>query len=38
NYAVINYTCEPAVSDELDRVLNLSESIIRTKILRKDVK
>ncbi|AKV55620.1 30S ribosomal protein S6 [Bifidobacterium actinocoloniiforme DSM 22766] len=38
NYAVINYTCEPAVSDELDRVLNLSESIIRTKILRKDAK
>ncbi|BDR54117.1 hypothetical protein KIMH_02280 [Bombiscardovia apis] len=38
NYAVINYSCEPAVSDELDRVMNLSESIIRTKILRKDAK
>ena len=35
---VVNYTCEPATSDELDRVLNLNESVIRTKILRKDVK
>lgn len=26
---------EPATSDELDRVLNLNESVIRTKILRK---
>ena len=25
----------PATSDELDRVLNLNESVIRTKILRK---
>ncbi|BDR53613.1 hypothetical protein KIM372_15200 [Bombiscardovia nodaiensis] len=38
NYAVVNYSCEPSVSDELDRVMNLSESIIRTKILRKDAK
>ncbi|WEV65673.1 30S ribosomal protein S6 [Bifidobacterium sp. ESL0764] len=38
NYAVVNYSCEPATSDELDRVLNLNESVIRTKILRKDVK
>lgn len=37
-YAVVNYTAEPATSDELDRLLNLNESIIRTKILRKDVK
>ncbi|MBT1165564.1 30S ribosomal protein S6 [Bifidobacterium simiarum] len=36
NYAVIEYTAEPATSDELDRLLNLNESIIRTKILRKD--
>ena len=28
-------TAEPATSDELDRVLNLNESVIRTKILRK---
>ncbi|MCI1220017.1 MAG: 30S ribosomal protein S6 [Bifidobacterium sp.] len=38
NYVVVNYSCEPAVSTELDRVLNLSESVIRTKILRKDTK
>ncbi|PWG60097.1 30S ribosomal protein S6 [Bifidobacterium catulorum] len=38
NYAVVNYTAEPAVSAELDRVLNLNESVIRTKILRKDAK
>ena len=38
NYVVVNYTCEPATNDELDRVLNLNESVIRTKILRKDVK
>ncbi len=38
NYVVVNYTCEPATSSELDRVLNLNESVIRTKILRKDTK
>lgn len=38
NYVVVHYTCEPATNDELDRVLNLNESVIRTKILRKDVK
>lgn len=38
NYVVVNYSCEPAMNDELDRVLNLNESVIRTKILRKDVK
>lgn len=37
-YAVVNYTAEPATSAELDRQLNLNESIIRTKILRKDTK
>ena len=36
NYVVVNYAAEPATSDELDRLLNLSESVIRTKILRKD--
>lgn len=36
NYVVVNYTTEPNVSAELDRVLNLNESVIRTKILRKD--
>ncbi|WP_407923134.1 30S ribosomal protein S6 [Bifidobacterium xylocopae] len=38
NYVVINYSAEAAVSDELDRILNLNESVIRTKILRKDAK
>ena len=32
---MVKYTAEPATSDELDRVLNLNESVIRTKILRK---
>ncbi|MCB4904217.1 30S ribosomal protein S6 [Bifidobacterium pseudocatenulatum] len=35
NYVVVNYSAEPAISDELDRLLNLNESVIRTKILRK---
>ncbi len=33
-YAVVNMTCEPATAKELDRQLNLSESILRTKLLR----
>lgn len=37
-YVVVNYTAEPATSDELDRQLNLNESVVRTKILRKDAK
>ena len=35
NYVVVNYSAEPATSDELDRLLNLNESVIHTKILRK---
>ena len=35
-YAVVEYTADPATSDELDRLLNLNEDVIRTKILRKD--
>lgn len=35
NYVVVTYVAEPAVSDELDRLLNLNENIVRTKILRK---
>ena len=38
NYVVVNYTTTPEVSAELDRVLNLNESVVRTKILRKDDK
>ena len=38
NYVVVNYTTTPEGSAELDRVLNLTESVVRTKILRKDAK
>ena len=38
NYVLVNYTTTPEVSAELDRVLNLNESVVRTKILRKDAK
>ena len=38
NYVVVNYTTTPEVSAELDRVLNLNESVVRTKIFRKDAK
>lgn len=38
NYVVVNYTTTPEISAELDRVLNLNESVVRTKILRKDAK
>ncbi|KTR39835.1 MULTISPECIES: 30S ribosomal protein S6 [Rothia] len=33
-YAVVNFTSEPDVAKELDRVLNLNENIMRTKIIR----
>ncbi|CAB4570397.1 MAG: hypothetical protein RL147_369 [Actinomycetota bacterium] len=35
-YAVIDMTCEPAAIKELDRQLNLNESVLRTKALRLD--
>lgn len=35
-YVVVEYTCEPSASAELDRQLKLNDSIIRTKIIRKD--
>ena len=35
-YAVINLECEHATVDELDRVLNLSDNVVRTKVLRTD--
>ena len=37
-YAVINVTCPSAVVSELDRQLNLNESVLRTKIIRPDAK
>jgi small subunit ribosomal protein S6 len=33
-YAVIDLTAEPATVKELDRQLNLSETILRTKVIR----
>ncbi|BCT78274.1 30S ribosomal protein S6 [Sinomonas cyclohexanicum] len=33
-YAVVNFTSEPATAQELDRQLNLNETILRTKIIR----
>ncbi|AWB82832.1 30S ribosomal protein S6 [Corynebacterium yudongzhengii] len=35
-YVVLNLTCEADSVKEMDRVLNLSESVIRTKVLRTD--
>ncbi len=36
-YAVVDLTAEPATVKELDRQLNLSESILRTKVIRPEV-
>ncbi|WP_298889960.1 30S ribosomal protein S6 [uncultured Serinicoccus sp.] len=36
-YAVVNLTTEPATAKELDRQLGLNESVLRTKLLRRDV-
>ena len=33
-YVVVNMTTEPATAQELDRQLNLIESVMRTKLLR----
>ena len=33
-YAVVNFTASPETAAELDRVLNLNESVMRTKIIR----
>jgi small subunit ribosomal protein S6 len=35
-YAVIDVSCEPATVAELDRQLSLNESVLRTKVLRRD--
>ncbi len=36
-YAVVNFTSEPATAKEMDRQLNLSETVLRTKLLRPGV-
>jgi small subunit ribosomal protein S6 len=35
-YALVDMTTEPAVAKELDRQLNLNESVLRTKLIRPD--
>ena len=35
-YAVVDVKAEPATVSELDRQLNLNESVLRTKVLRTD--
>jgi len=37
-YAILDITAEPAAVKELDRQLNLNESVLRTKVLRPDAK
>ena len=37
-YAVLDMSCTPAVVAELDRQLSLSESVLRTKVLRRDAR
>lgn len=37
-YVVVDMTCTPDVAKELDRQLGLNESILRTKVMRKDAK
>jgi small subunit ribosomal protein S6 len=36
-YAVVDLVAEPATVKELDRQLNLSETVMRTKVLRPDM-
>ena len=37
-YAVIDLTAEPAAVKELDRQLNLNETVLRTKLMRPDAR
>ncbi|MDP9434231.1 MAG: 30S ribosomal protein S6 [Actinomycetota bacterium] len=37
-YAVVDLNAEPAVVKELDRQLNLNEAILRTKVMRPDMR
>ncbi len=37
-YAVVDLTAEPAVMKELDRQLNLNEAVLRTKVLRPELR
>lgn len=35
-YVVVNMTCEPDTVQELDRLLTINDTILRTKVLRND--
>ncbi|MDR2619710.1 MAG: 30S ribosomal protein S6 [Propionibacteriaceae bacterium] len=37
-YVVVNVTCEPAVVQEMDRLLTIEEQVMRTKVMRTDAK
>ena len=37
-YAVVDITAEPSAVIELDRQLNLNEAVLRTKVLRPDMR
>ncbi|HEX8932737.1 MAG TPA: 30S ribosomal protein S6 [Pseudonocardiaceae bacterium] len=37
-YVVLDMSCTPAAVAELDRQLSLSESVLRTKVLRRDAR
>jgi small subunit ribosomal protein S6 len=37
-YAVVDLQAEPDVVKELDRQLNLNEAVLRTKVLRPDIR
>ncbi|MFZ5871749.1 MAG: 30S ribosomal protein S6 [Actinomycetota bacterium] len=37
-YAVVDMTATPELAKELDRQLNLNESVLRTKLIRPDVR
>lgn len=37
-YAVVDLNAEPALMKELDRQLNLNEAVMRTKVMRPDIR
>ena len=37
-YAVLDMTCTPAAVAELDRQLSLNESVLRTKVMRPEIR
>ncbi len=37
-YAVVDMSAEPALAQELDRQLGLNESVLRTKLIRPDMR